>query len=108
MSNKFIVTTGNPNEGFKYHGTFKTNENAMDWGLHHYSHSGFFVSELNIPEKTYTITEEQLKAIKMGLELGHYFVDNQEPYNNQHENDSESIKSAFKAFNETYKQEVTE
>jgi hypothetical protein len=56
--------------------------------------------------KTYTITQEQFSLIRMGLQLGEYFVDDQEPSNDSHESDSQSIESALKAFDEIYNQEV--
>ena len=56
--------------------------------------------------KTYTITEQQFNSIRMGLQLGEYFVEDQEPSNDSHETDSQSIESALKAFDEIYNQEV--
>jgi hypothetical protein len=78
----------------------------MEWGLHHYSHSGFFVSELNIPEKTYTITKEQFSAIEMGLQLGKYFVQDQEVTGETNESDSKTINEALEAFKQLSNQEV--
>ena len=103
---QFIVTTGNPNEGFQYHGSFKTHEDATDWGLHYYSHSGFFVSELQPLGKTYTITKEQFSAIEMGLQLGKYFVQDQEVTGEMNESDSKTIKEALEAFKQLSNQEV--
>ena len=57
--------------------------------------------------KTYTITQKQFSNISMGLQLGEYFVQDQEPSSDQHKSDSESIAEALKAFDEIRNQEVT-
>ena len=103
--NKFIVITGSPNDGFEYHGSFDTHSDANNWGLHYFSHSGFFISELKPSTKHYTITKEQFQAIEMGLQLGLYFVSDK-PFNDQNKTDSESIESALKAFEQISRQEV--
>ena len=50
--------------------------------------------------KTYTITEEQFRALSMGLQLGEYFVGDQDFSNDSHISDSESIAESLKAFDE--------
>ena len=54
------------------------------------------------------ITKEQFQAIQFGLTLAEYFVDEQEPSNDSHEHDLETLTNAQKAIAEVRKQnEVT-
>ena len=47
---KFIVINGNVVEGFTFHGTFDTNEEACSWGEQNYGYSGFVTAEIFTPE----------------------------------------------------------
>ena len=49
MQKKYIVICGNLLEGFKFHGTFDTNEEACEWGEKNFNYSGFFTAEINPP-----------------------------------------------------------
>ena len=55
------------------------------------------------------ITKEQFHAIEFALTLAEYFVDEQEPSNDSHKGDLDTLIKAQKAIAEVYKQnEVTE
>ena len=43
---KYIVICGNLLEGFRFHGTFDTNEEACEWGEKNFNYSGFFTAEI--------------------------------------------------------------
>ena len=54
------------------------------------------------------ITKEQFQALEWALTLAEYFVDDQEPSNDSHEHDLETLTNAQKAIAEVRKQnEVT-
>jgi hypothetical protein len=50
------------------------------------------------------ITKEQFQAIEWALTLAEYFVDEQEPSNDSHEHDLETLTNAQKAIAEVRKQ----
>ena len=41
--NQFLVINGNPVDGYTYHGTFNTNQQAYQWGIDNFDESGFHV-----------------------------------------------------------------